>query len=137
MKVKISAFVRANSACKIIPRLTINRGLIVLIPKQPVLDWIMQVDPNPPLGLTLEELSQEQDAFLVSQRAVATVEDAQRWVYRRWKMFFERYLDEWYTEESWWPKNRSLKMFKQWFDIQYQSMVWDLSDEMIEHEDWD
>jgi hypothetical protein len=119
------------------PRLTINRGLIVLIPKQPVLDWIMQVDPNPPLGLTLEELSQEQDAFLVSQRAVETVEDAQRWVYRRWKMFFERYLDEWYTEESWWPKNRSLKMFKQWFDIQYQSMVWDLSDEMIEHEDWD
>jgi hypothetical protein len=119
------------------PRLTINRGLIVLIPKQPVLDWIMQVDPNPPLGLTLEELSQEQDAFLVSQRAIETVEDAQRWVYRRWKMFFERYLDEWYTEESWWPKNRSLKMFKQWFDIQYQSMVWDLSDEMIEHEDWD
>jgi hypothetical protein len=119
------------------PRLTINRGLIVLIPKQPVLDWIMRVDPNPPLGLTLEELSQEQDAFLVSQRAVETVEDAQRWVYRRWKMFFERYLDEWYTEESWWPKNRSLKMFKQWFDIQYQSMVWDLSDEMIEHEDWD
>jgi hypothetical protein len=119
------------------PRLTINRSLIVLIPKQPVLDWIMRVDPNPPLGLTLEELSQEQDAFLVSQRAVETVEDAQRWVYRRWKMFFERYLDEWYTEESWWPKNRSLKMFKQWFDIQYQSMVWDLSDEMIEHEDWD
>lgn len=119
------------------PRLTINRGLIVLIPKQPVLDWIMEVDPNPPVGLTLKELSQEQDAFLVSQRAVETVEDAQRWVYRRWKMFFERYLDEWYTEESWWPKNRSLKMFKQWFDIQYQSMVWDLSDEMIEHEDWD
>ena len=52
-------------------------------------------------------------------------------------MFFERYLDEWYTEESWWPKNRSLKMFKQWFDIQYHSMIWDLSGETIEHEDWD
>ena len=65
------------------PRLTINRGLIVLIPKQPVLDWIMRVDPNPPLGLPLEELRQEQDSFLVSQRAVETIEDAQRWVYRR------------------------------------------------------
>lgn len=119
------------------PRLTINRGLIVLIPKQPVLDWIMRVDPNPPLGLTLEELGQEQDGFLVSQRTIETVEDAQRWVYRRWKMFFERYVGEWYTEESWWPKNRSLKMFKQWFDIQYHSMVWDMSGDTIEYEDWD
>ena len=118
------------------PRLTINRGLIVLLPKQPVHDWIMRVDPNPP-QLTLEELRQEQDGFLVSQHQVETIEDAERWIHRRWKMFFDLFLHDWYTDESWWPKNRSLKMFKEWFEVQYHSMVWDLSDETIEHEDWD
>ena len=118
------------------PRFTINRGLIVLLPKQPVIDWILRLDPKPP-SLTLEELRQEQDGFLVSHRSVETIEDAQRWIYRRWRIFFEAFLGEWYTDESWWPANRSLKMFKQWFDIQYHSMIWDLSDEAIEHEDWD
>jgi hypothetical protein len=118
------------------PRFTINRGLIALLPKRPFLDWIKRVDPNPP-ELTLEELRQEQDGYLVSQRTIELVDDAQRWVYRRWKIFFELRLNEWYTEESWWPENRSLKMFKQWFDIQYHPMLWDMSDETIEHEDWD
>lgn len=118
------------------PRFTINRSLVVLLPKQPVLDWIMRVDPNPP-KLTLEELRQEQDVFLISQRAAETVEDAERWVHRRWKVFFEAFLHDWYTEESWWPKNRSLKMFKEWFDVQYHSMVWDLAGETVEHEDWE
>jgi len=46
-------------------------------------------------------------------------------------------LDEWYTEESWWPKNRGLKMFKQRFDIQCHSMIGDLSGETIGCEDAD
>jgi hypothetical protein len=61
------------------PRFTINRHLIVLLPKQPVLDWIMRADPNPP-DLTLEALRQEQEAFLVSDEPLEGIEDAERWV---------------------------------------------------------
>lgn len=118
------------------PRFTINRDLVILLPKQPVLDWIMRVDPNPP-RLTLAELRQEQDAFLIPEETLQGIEDAERWVHRRWKMFFELFLQGWYTDESWWPNNRTLKMFKEWFDVQYHSMVWDLSNEPIEHEDWE
>ena len=46
-------------------------------------------------------------------------------------------LVDWYTDESLWPKKRSLKMFREWFDIQYHSMVWDLAvREPLELEDW-
>jgi hypothetical protein len=107
------------------PRFTINRHLIVLLPKQPVLDWIMRFDPNPP-DITLEGLRQEQDAVLMSDASSEGSEDAERWVHRRWKMFFELFVSDWYTDESWWPKNRTLKMFKEWFDVQCHSMVWDL-----------
>jgi hypothetical protein len=75
------------------------------MPKQPVLDWIMRVDPNPP-NLTLEQLRQEQDAFLLPD-ALDGQEDAEKWLKRRWQMFFEGYLGEWCTVESWWPKKSS------------------------------
>jgi hypothetical protein len=58
-------FQPAQRAMQDFPRFTINRHLIVLLPKQPALEWIIRVDPNP-LDITLEELRQEQDAFLVS-----------------------------------------------------------------------
>lgn len=119
------------------PRFTINRHLIVLLPKQPALDWIIRVDPNP-LDITLVQLRQEQDAFLVPHEVLDGIEDAEQWVYRRWKMFFELFIGNWYIDESLWPKNRTLKMFKQWFDVQYHSMVWDLAATVqVEHEDWE
>ncbi|WP_202966611.1 hypothetical protein [Cellvibrio sp. OA-2007] len=118
------------------PRFTINRHLIILMPKQPVLDWIKRVDPNPP-DITLEELRLEQNAFLVPD-ALDGQQDAEKWVQRRWQMFFEGFLEEWYTVESWWPQKRTYKMFKDWFDVQYHSMVWDLAtSEPISYEDWD
>lgn len=118
------------------PRFTINRHLIILMPKQPVLDWIKRVDPNPP-NITLDELRLEQNAFLVPD-ALDGQQDAEKWVQRRWQMFFEGFLEEWYTVESWWPQKRTYKMFKDWFDVQYHSMVWDLAtSEPMSYEDWD
>jgi hypothetical protein len=118
-------------------RFSINRSVIFMIPKQPLLDWVIAADPGPPISITLEELQSEVDGFLVSQENIETTEDAQRWVYRRWEMFFDRFLEEWYTDETLWPKKRTLKMFKEWFDIRYHSMLWDLVDEPIEREAWD
>lgn len=62
------------------------------MPMQPILDWIMRVDPNPP-NMTLGQLRQEQDAFLVHD-ALDGQEDAEKWVKRRWQMLFEGYLGE-------------------------------------------
>lgn len=114
----------------------LNRVAIVLLPKQPVLDWIMRVDPNPP-NLTLDELRHEPDIFLVRDERIEFIEDAERWVYRRWQMFFETFIGDWYLDESWWPQKRTLKMFKGWFEIQFHPLVWDLSEDPIVRQDWD
>jgi len=37
-----------------------------------------------------------------------------------------------YTDESLWPKKRILDMFRDWFDVEYHSMVLDTIDESIE-----
>ncbi|WP_028102826.1 hypothetical protein [Pseudoduganella violaceinigra] len=115
-------------------RYSLNRAAIFLLPKQPVLDWILQVDPNP-LAITLEGLRKEPELFLVSQ-SMETHEDALRWVNQNWRACFENYLMDWFTDESMWPQGRSRKLLHEWFDVHFSSMVWDLANEEFEIEDW-
>ena len=68
---------------------------------------------------------------------VQTVEDAQRWIERRWSEHFMEFLDSWFTDEGLWPKRRTRAMFREWFDVQFHTMVWDMSDDPITHEQWD
>ena len=119
------------------PKATINRNLILIVPKQASLDWLLASDSSLSQLMTLEELKQEQDAYLVSEDKFNTPEDARRWVERDWSDFFSRFLFAWFVDESLWPKSRTLAMFRDWFDIQHHSMLWDLSDDPITHEQWD
>ena len=119
------------------PRFTINRHLVIFLPKQPFVDWLTSSDPNPLPDLTLEDVREDSDAFLIPDDAVEGQEDAEKWVEKRWRMFFEHFLGDWITDERLWPHDLSLKMFHQWFDVHYHSMVWDLSKTPITAEDWE
>lgn len=119
------------------PRSTINRQLILVLPKQPALDWIMSVDPQPLDHLTLNDIRQETDAFLISEGIVNSPEQAQKWAERRWSELFLQFVSGWYLDMDLWPQKRTLKMFREWFEVQYHSMVWDLADEPLTHEEWD
>lgn len=119
------------------PRSTINRNLILILPKQPALNWIRSLDQAPSDHLTLDSIRQEQDAFLVAEGKVQTLEGAQRWVERHWNDHFSEFLYSWFIDEDLWPKRRTLGMFREWFDVQFHSMVWNMSDDPIIHEQWD
>ncbi len=116
------------------PRYVLNRSVVFLLPKQPVLDWLLRVDPNP-MDITLDQLRQEPEIFMVPQK-LEMHEQAARWVNQHWEAFFEQYLNGWFTVESMWPQKRSRKMFNEWFDIHFSSMVFDLANEELEVEDW-
>ncbi|PWF39920.1 hypothetical protein [Massilia glaciei] len=113
------------------PHFTINRSLIVLLPKQAAYDWLMGAGTNPP-KLTLAEIRKDPNGFLVSQSKVENLDVAESWVHQRWDLFFTHFLNSWHTDEQHWPQKRSLAMFKEFFEIQSHFKVWDLSDEPIE-----
>jgi len=120
-----------------VPRFTINRSLVILRHKQPFLDWLMSADPNPPKHLTLASLEEDGDAFLIpGEPTVANEADAVKWVEKRWAMLFEHVLSNWLTDEDLWPKNRTLKLFRKWFIVEHRSMVWDLTNEPLDIEEW-
>ncbi|MCO5143910.1 MAG: hypothetical protein M9962_12535 [Oligoflexia bacterium] len=45
-------------------------------------------------------------------------------------------LDDWCTDEDLWPKNRTIKRFHEWFDLQFSSMPIDFVENEIERIDF-
>jgi hypothetical protein len=117
-------------------RLIANRHLIVLKPREPFLKWIVEADPDSPKP-RLRDFLNDLDGILIPEAAGETEADVKRWVNKHWQLFFEQMLNDWYVDETLWPKNRSAKLFNEWVEIQYHSMVWDMADDDIAYEVFD
>lgn len=115
------------------PRYTINRSVVQLGPRQPFLDWLNDVDPDEQ-ALTLDDLREDNELFLIPQFSDNV--DSEKWVEARWSFLFEHMLLGWIDDEELWPTNRTLDMFRKWFDIEIHTMVWDLADDPLLVEDW-
>jgi hypothetical protein len=116
------------------PRFTLNRSAMQLIYNQPFLDWVNSVDPSQSQDLTLEELSDDNDIFMIPD--FDDLIDMEKWIEKRWHVFFDSMLFDWQTDEATWPKNRTYKMFRDWFEIKFHSLVWDMANEPLIVDDW-
>ena len=104
----------------------INRAAIILKYKAPAVRWINDADPyceDP--GITLDPLNNERTVYLISDEEADSSETIERWVRRNFKVLFESELEGWYTDPSLWPKKRTLKMFQEWFDVEYHTVLVD------------
>ena len=106
----------------------IDRSLLVVKPKKPFFDWVQTVDYEE--GLTLEDVREDPSAYLIPELESPEEErEILKWCYED---IFEAELSSWYTDAAVWPQQRDLKMFLEWFDIEFHSLVFDLLDEPIE-----
>jgi hypothetical protein len=111
----------------------VNRLAAIIKPKQPLLDWLKS-QPDWDLDITLEELRADRYALLIP--GYAFPDQALRYIERNHKAIFELELFGWYTDESVWPKKRTLSVFRKWFDVEIHSMVIDMLDEHIMREEY-
>ncbi len=120
-------------------RHTLNRASVSLKPKKLLIDWLREIDRSigAETNSLFDPLNENGDIFLIpGEDTIESREDAVKWVEKRWSDFFEFELGKWIIDDQLWPKNRTLKLFKDWFDIEYHSMVWDLGNEPLATEDW-
>jgi len=101
---------------------TINRLVAIIKPKQPFLDWLESL-PDWDEELTLDELRADCTAILIPE--FGSNEQGLRYIEKMHKTIFEMQLNDWHTDDSVWPKNRSLQAFHQWFDIEIHSRIYD------------
>lgn len=115
----------------------INRSVVIIRPKQPLLDWIASVDKKLEVASMSIDVTEEGNAFLIPDEDIIDAKEARRYIEKRWQQIFEQFLFEWVIEDSLWPQKRTLKIFREWFELIYAPMAWDLVDAPLEIEEWD
>jgi hypothetical protein len=110
----------------------VNRGVIVVKPRQPYVDWANAVDDDP-MKTTIDDLRRECTAYLLPDWY--DDDELERLVRKHHRFIFENELAGWSTDESTWPKRRGYATFREWFDVEHHSVVLDLGDGVIEVED--
>lgn len=108
----------------------INRGSLVVRPKQPYLDWALQLDDS---GIAPDP-DDERTIYLIP-----TYEDdveAMEILAKCFDIIFEQELAVWHTDERAWPKNRTFAMFRDWFSFEFHSVVEDLCGYEIVEDDF-
>ena len=107
----------------------INRGVVILKPKSPFVDWANRTgDGN--LVLTQGEIGGDSTAYLTPE--IEGDEELREFLEQSHSMLFEQELFEWSRDESEWPSNRNLSTFLEWFEIEFFSTVIDTIDGDIE-----
>lgn len=110
--------------------LEINRGLMVVKPKQPFLDWLRSIDENElklNLDINLEALRVDSNAYLIPEWE--TQEELADILIGLADFIFEEELRGWYIDEEFWPTERGGQVFLDWFDVELHGIVFDLDEE--------
>jgi hypothetical protein len=105
----------------------LNRGVVIVRPKQSYRAWAEGLDDESP-GL-LPDGEGEHTIYLIP--SFVTDDDAWDLLEDLWDEIFESELWAWHTEPNDWPKNRTFEMFQEWFHIEFHSVVEDLCDDEI------
>jgi len=102
-----------------VPMRALNRSAVVVVPKQPFLDWLHRVDSSSG-KLTLTDLGGDPSVYLLPECDLEPeLEDCLK---EACVEIFADQLNGWYRAEELWPEDRNLGIFRLWFDyafIQY------------------
>lgn len=99
----------------------INRSAILVRPRQPYLDWAASLGDAD----LLPKADDERTVYLVP--IFEDDEQADEVLDRCAETIFENELFGWHTEAADWPEDRSLEVFLEWFEVEMNSVVEDLS----------
>lgn len=111
---------------------TINRSALIVKPAQPFLDWLHGVDPTS-AHLTLADLQREPTIYLVPE--CDNQDQAIEYLGESVRDILEEHLNGWYRVPRVWPTKRDLPIFQRWFEFSFHSMIVDLCDDVLEHEE--
>ncbi len=106
----------------------VERSIVVIKPKQPLLDWInANLAISEGTMLTLESIRIDCNSYLIPE--VDAIEDGINYVDNNFEALFHLELASWSEDQNTWPNELSLKMFWEWFDIEISPTLIDLTDE--------
>lgn len=110
----------------------VERSVAVIKPKQAFLEWINGSFIDLPQELTLESIRIDCNSYLIPE--VEEIEDGINYIDEKYADLFTLELASWTEDEALWPKDLTLKMFWDWFDVEIHPTMIDLTEENTEPE---
>ena len=112
---------------------SINRSAITIKPKTPFVDWLNSTPGDD--KYTLDDLRKDNLVFLAPAPGYNTQAGVLKYLKTIFDQIFIWELYGWCTDDSIWPQDRTWKMFRDWFEIEINSEVFDLVDKGIVKEE--
>lgn len=110
----------------------LNRTALILRYNEPAIRWINEADPvEDSMVLTGDQINSERTVYLISEDDEENGETQQAWIKRNFRQLFETELEGWYTDPDLWPKPLTFKLFHEWFETEFNSIIIDTVDEPI------
>jgi hypothetical protein len=110
----------------------LNRAALIIRYKQPFVDWINAVDPDPENAITLSDVNEDNNVYLIE---IEDPEELDEWLELNHEDLFEDELNEWYSDPSVWPQDRSLDLFESWCKFELHTTVFDTGLSLLEDDD--
>lgn len=104
----------------------IKRSAMVIIPKQPFIDWLKNHDPE------MEEYKEITEGEIYLLPDYEAKEEIEKWLRKNFNELFSEQLNNWYVDETMWPQKRTFKMFNEWFSYSLHTMIFDTQKGFIE-----
>jgi hypothetical protein len=114
----------------------LNRTAVTVVGAEPYLEWTRSRDADFAKGqitVSVPLTRSYGSAFLLPE--FEQEEDLQEWIEENHSWLFDFQLSAWTEDESNWPPDRDLKMFREWFRVDIHSVVVDAADDDIEGEE--
>jgi len=105
----------------------INRTALTISIAQPYIDWAKSL---PDADHILPFMDGEKTVFLIEQ--IENDVQFESVLIKVYAHIFESELASWCLDQTLWPKDRNLAMFKDWFVVHYHTVVIDLLDAPLE-----
>jgi hypothetical protein len=106
----------------------INCSVLVVRPAEPFKRWAAKMGGET-LAQMNDSLAGDHTAYLIP--AQDSLEVDPKVLKAIYATIFERELFSWHTDQSQWPKPRTLALFRQWFDLELCGVVVDLCEQEI------
>lgn len=106
--------------------LNLKRSALVLSKKKmPYYGWLQSIGKGSQNSNTTDN-----EVYLLPD--YEEIDQMEKWLSRNFDLIFQDQLNGWITDQDLWVKNRTYKLFKEWFDYSLHTMIFDLEKGEIE-----
>ena len=105
-----------------------NRGFLLVSPKKALLEWVKKIenDSGFPESLYSESKSEYKAIYFIKPLDFVNSETIRLEVEKVYKQIFKKELQNWQEDESLWPKELTIELFYDWFNVEYIDEGYDL-----------